>query len=691
MNSTENINKLNKPVSLPIVTLTIGLLTAVVMAVIMNGYVDFKSAVSKLSALENYNISSLASVASADISTTDKWHPGIYAKVEEWQLNNPTQMEKVYQDLETTPALRGIKVEIKWGKVETRDVNTGISTYDFTQINSILSRLETMDNKHLIIIVPWREFKATNAADILPNDMRGGQLWSEDPVWEHMDYDYLWAYKMSNQLGKYAYNLKLWDPEVKSRFDAFMAALANAVDSHPNFNQITTSESALGEPVIPFVAGESEALQYDGQIEIIRSMKRHFTNSYVVPALNFSRQHVANAIPIIENEIFGLGSPNSNKQLGLNSTGTYPGVLTYYPTLSGKIILAPEIQGDDYQSTYGGSDVDNPPYDYLYKRVRDDLKANYTVMQRNYPYWYGSSTASIPSVLEFLQTYPDIVNDPTGAGGLNHIKPAILLSPDLSFSASPTEVYSGESSVLAWSATNSTTCEASGAWSGTKALEGVETINNIFSTSTYTLSCTGVGGSAAKNVTVGIKADTESPTIPGNLTSVNVNENSVTLNWSSSTDNIAVTGYNVYRDGVKLSAVTDTTYTDSSLSSGSTYVYAVTAVDSAGNESLQSVSLSITTVVVIPFEINTYGVSNITKNSAIISTSLSKLGSVTINYSRWSGNLHSTRNSSDLKTDHTVTLNNLERDKTYYYQITATDEAGKTVTSPIASFKTRKN
>ena len=172
---------------------------------------------------------------------------------------------------------------------------------------------------------------------------------------------------------------------------------------------------------------------------------------------------------------------------------------------------------------------------------------------------------------------------------------------------------------------------------------------------------------------------------------MNVNENSVTLNWSSSTDNIAVTGYNVYRDGVKLSAVTDTTYTDSSLSSGSTYVYAVTAVDSAGNESLQSVSLSITTVVVIPFEINTYGVSNITKNSAIISTSLSKLGSVTINYSRWSGNLHSTRNSSDLKTDHTVTLNNLERDKTYYYQITATDEAGKTVTSPIASFKTRKN
>ncbi len=360
----------------------------------------------------------------------DKWHPGIYLKVEEWQLTNTSEMDDVFEELANTPALRGIKIVARWGAFETRNTETGVSTYDFSSIDDILTRLAELDNKHLIIAISWREFRndeEVGASKILPNDLQGGTVWSDDPDWEHVDYDHLWAYKMSNTPGDYGYNLKLWDEVVLNRLEDFITTLAEHVDNNPNFNHISTTESSIGNPVIPFVSGESATLQEEGQIEVIRMLKQHFINSYVIPDFNYSREQVAKAIPILVAEGFGLGSSNSNYNLGLISTSTPPGVLTYYPELSNQIILAPEIQGDDYRSTYGASGVnDNPSYESLYLRVRDDLKANYTVMQRNHLYWFGNSGSSIPSVLEFLQTYPDIINDSSGAGGLNTTKPSML-------------------------------------------------------------------------------------------------------------------------------------------------------------------------------------------------------------------------------------------------------------------------
>ena len=90
--------------------------------------------------------------------SVNKWHPGIYVKIEDWQLKSPVQMEKIYQELADTPQLRGVKVVMKWGRYETR--TNDVSTYNFTQIENILSRLATMDNKHLIVAIAWREFKS---------------------------------------------------------------------------------------------------------------------------------------------------------------------------------------------------------------------------------------------------------------------------------------------------------------------------------------------------------------------------------------------------------------------------------------------------------------------------------------------------------------------------------------------------
>jgi hypothetical protein len=74
-------------------------------------------------------------------------------------------------------------------------------------------------------------------------------------------------------------------------------------------------------------------------------------------------------------------------------------------------------------------------------------------------------------------------------------------APTVSLTATPATVNAGQSTTLAWSATNATSCAASGGWTGGQPLAG-ELIVLTASTATYTLTCTGAGGSTAKSVTV---------------------------------------------------------------------------------------------------------------------------------------------------------------------------------------------
>ncbi|MGC4979441.1 glycoside hydrolase family 6 protein [Streptomyces sp. DT193] len=89
--------------------------------------------------------------------------------------------------------------------------------------------------------------------------------------------------------------------------------------------------------------------------------------------------------------------------------------------------------------------------------------------------------------------------------------------------------------------------------------------------------------------------DTQAPTVPGGLTVGSTTSNSATLSWSASTDNTAVTGYDVYRDGTKVGSATTTSYTDSGLAASITYTYTVKAKDAAGNVSASSTAVSATT------------------------------------------------------------------------------------------------
>jgi chitodextrinase len=101
--------------------------------------------------------------------------------------------------------------------------------------------------------------------------------------------------------------------------------------------------------------------------------------------------------------------------------------------------------------------------------------------------------------------------------------------------------------------------------------------------------------SAALSVTTPAAPDTTPPTAPTGLTAPSVTPTQVQLTWNAATDNVGVTGYRIYRGGVRIGTSTTTGYTDATVAAATTYSYTVTAVDAAANESVPSAALSVTT------------------------------------------------------------------------------------------------
>ncbi len=90
--------------------------------------------------------------------------------------------------------------------------------------------------------------------------------------------------------------------------------------------------------------------------------------------------------------------------------------------------------------------------------------------------------------------------------------------------------------------------------------------------------------------------DTQAPSVPTSLKATASSYNTVNLTWKASTDNTAVTGYTITRDGVPVANVgAVTTYADTPLSANTTYTYQILAYDAAGNKSANSAKVSVKT------------------------------------------------------------------------------------------------
>ncbi|HIJ95353.1 MAG TPA: fibronectin type III domain-containing protein [Desulfuromonadales bacterium] len=109
-----------------------------------------------------------------------------------------------------------------------------------------------------------------------------------------------------------------------------------------------------------------------------------------------------------------------------------------------------------------------------------------------------------------------------------------------------------------------------------------------------------VGGQLTSDVLALEAKDIFKPTAPTNLVAAPValdaTNSSVKLTWSAASDDVGVTGYNVYRNGTKIGSATVPSYTDPSVKSGVAYSYTVVAFDAAGNLSDTSTAISVTPV-----------------------------------------------------------------------------------------------
>ena len=85
--------------------------------------------------------------------------------------------------------------------------------------------------------------------------------------------------------------------------------------------------------------------------------------------------------------------------------------------------------------------------------------------------------------------------------------------------------------------------------------------------------------------------DTEKPTAPAVVTP-QISGTSITLSWTRATDNVRVSGYRIYRDGVLIRDTTKRTFTDEGLAIDTEYSYHIKAYDGAGNESDASMTVT---------------------------------------------------------------------------------------------------
>ncbi len=196
------------------------------------------------------------------------------------------------------------------------------------------------------------------------------------------------------------------------------------------------------------------------------------------------------------------------------------------------------------------------------------------------------------------------------------------------------------------------------------------------------------GGPNLDRLEVGAPSDTTAPTRPGTPTCSNIGADHLTLTWAASTDDVGVTGYDIYEHGNLFAQSTGPSKDLTGLSPNTTYNLNVVAKDAAGNDSLASDAVNCTTL----------KSSDTTPPTAPSGLTASSVTSDSVHLA-WTGSTDNVGVTAyDVRSDTTVystvtgtstTLTGLACDSSYTLNVVARDAAGNTsAQSNTVTFKT---
>ena len=198
--------------------------------------------------------------------------------------------------------------------------------------------------------------------------------------------------------------------------------------------------------------------------------------------------------------------------------------------------------------------------------------------------WSGGRSLSGSAATGSLNGNSTFTLTCSGAGGSASDSVTVLVTdpaaPTLSFTASPSTIDSGDSATLNWSSSNTTSCTASGAWSGSRGTSGNQSVSPS-ANSTYSLSCSGAGGTVTDSVTIQVNQPPV-PTLNLSASATTIDSgDSATLNWSSSnatscTASGAWSGSRGTTGNQSVSPSADSTYSLSCSGAGGTVTDSVT-------------------------------------------------------------------------------------------------------------------
>ena len=158
----------------------------------------------------------------------------------------------------------------------------------------------------------------------------------------------------------------------------------------------------------------------------------------------------------------------------------------------------------------------------------------------------------------------------------------------------------GDAGELVWSKAASKNTPNSGTFTVPSGTVGAETRMRVsMKYNGIPTSCEVFGYGEVEDYTInlgGSAPDTQAPTAPSNLVASNVAQTSLTLSWNASTDNVGVTGYDIFQGTTNIGTVTGTSANITGLSPATAYSFKIQAHDAAGNNSGFSNTVNVTTL-----------------------------------------------------------------------------------------------